>query len=124
MMQGSMHAANRELHNPAALARIGALEGAAVLLGPFGFGISAYEYMKRNGGGSLPRVTAIEELAQMNTPAVRKELLDAVMTKNQQCELRQRTRSGAITTPRSTMRWRCCFRMRKSQCSWLVLRLI
>jgi HEAT repeat protein len=82
MMHGSMHAANKELHNPAALAKLGAIEGAAVLLGPFGFGISAYEYMKHNGGGNAPRVAAIEELAELKTPAIRKELLDTVTDKD------------------------------------------
>jgi HEAT repeat protein len=82
MVEGSMHAANKTLHDPSALAKMGAMEGAQMLLGPFGFGISAYEYMKRNGGGSSPRVMAIEEVSQMKTPAIRKDLLDAVTDKD------------------------------------------
>jgi HEAT repeat protein len=82
MVHGSMLAANKKLHDPAALARLGALEGAQLLLGPFGFGISAYEYMKRNGGTGSPRVTAIEDLSQIKSPAVRSEMLGAVTDKD------------------------------------------
>jgi len=82
MVHGSMLAANRKLHEPAELAKLGALEGAQVLLGPFGFGISAYEYMKHNGGGNSPRVIAIENLSQLKTPAVRSEMLGAVTDKD------------------------------------------
>jgi HEAT repeat protein len=82
LMHGSMHAANRELHDPAALAKVGAMQGASMLLGPFGFGITAYEYIKRNGGGDSPRVVAIEEISQQHSPAVKKELLGAVTDKD------------------------------------------
>ena len=81
LMHGSMHQANRELHDPAALAKFGAMQGASMLLGPFGFGITAYEYAKKNGGDSS-RVTAIEEIAQVKSPAVRKELLGALTDKD------------------------------------------
>jgi len=82
LVHGSMHAANKELHDPAALAKLGAMQGASMLLGPFGFGITAYEYIKRNGGGDSPRVTSIEEIAEEHTPASRKELLGAVTDKD------------------------------------------
>jgi len=82
LVHGGMHEANRKLHDPAALARLGAMEGAQFLLGPFGIGISAYEYVKRNGGNGSPRVAAIEELSQSKTPVVRDHLLDAVSDKD------------------------------------------
>ena len=82
LIHGSMHEANKELHDPAALAKIGAMQGASMLLGPFGFGITAFEYIKRNGGGDSPRVTAIEEISQSHTPATRRELLGAVTDKD------------------------------------------
>ena len=32
------------------MAKIGAIQGAAMLLGPFGFGITAFEFIRQNGG--------------------------------------------------------------------------
>jgi len=81
LVHGGMHQANRELHDPAALAKLGALEGASMLLGPFGFGITAYEYIKKNGGDSA-RVAAIEDLSQSHTPEVHKVLLGALTDKD------------------------------------------
>jgi len=81
LVHGGMHQANRELHDPAAMAKLGALEGASALLGPFGFGITAYEYIKKNGGNSA-RVAAIEDISQLHTPEVHKVLLDALTDKD------------------------------------------
>ena len=74
LVNGARQDVNRELHDPAAMARMGALEGASMLLGPFGFGITAYEYIRKNGGNSA-RVTAVEDLAQNHNATVRKQLL-------------------------------------------------
>jgi hypothetical protein len=63
MVNGTMHTVNQDLHSPTALARIGALQGASLLLGPFGFGITAYEYIHKNGGDST-RVLAVEQIAK------------------------------------------------------------
>jgi len=81
LVHGGMHQANREMHDPAAMAKLGAMEGASLLLGPFGFGITAYEYIKKNGGDSA-RVTAIEEISQLHTPEVHRVLLDALTDKD------------------------------------------
>lgn len=81
LVHGSMHQANEEMHDPAALAKLGAMEGASMLLGPFGFGITAYEYVKKNGGDSA-RVSAVEEIAQSRTPVVRKTLQEALADKD------------------------------------------
>ena len=81
LVNGAMHQANKELHDPAALARIGALQGASMLLGPFGFGITAVEYMRKNGGDSA-RVSAIEQLSQEKTVPVRQELVAALADKD------------------------------------------
>lgn len=81
IMDGTMHRVNKELHSPAALARIGALQGASLLLGPFGFGITAIEYMRKNGSDEA-RVSAIEQLSQQKTPAIREELIAAVTDKD------------------------------------------
>jgi len=81
LVHGGMHQASREMHDPGAMAKMGAMEGATLLLGPFGFGITAYEYVKKNGGDSA-RVLAIEEIAQLHTPDVRSTLLDALTDKD------------------------------------------
>ena len=52
-----------------------------MLLGPFGFGITAYEYMRKNGGDSA-RVNAIDELAKLKTEPIRKELVAALGDKD------------------------------------------
>lgn len=81
MVNGTMHTVNKDLHNPATLARIGALQGASLLLGPFGFGITAIEYMHKNGGDNA-RVSAIEQLSQENTAPIRDELIAALTDKD------------------------------------------
>ncbi|MDP9037691.1 MAG: HEAT repeat domain-containing protein [Acidobacteriota bacterium] len=81
LLHGTGHQINRELHNPTALARIGAMQGASMLLGPFGFGITAYEYVRRNGG-DLARVSAIELIAQNKTEPIHRELVAALTDKD------------------------------------------
>jgi len=81
MVNGAEHTINKDFHNPATLAKMGALQGASILLGPFGFGITAYEAMKKNGGSSA-RVTAIEQLSEERTAPVRAAMLDALNDKD------------------------------------------
>ncbi|NYF81264.1 HEAT repeat domain-containing protein [Granulicella arctica] len=81
LVNGTMHTVNKDLHNPTSLAKMGALQGASMLLGPFGFGITAYEYMRKNGGESS-RVTAIEELSKIRTEPIRKEFVAALDDKD------------------------------------------
>jgi HEAT repeat protein len=81
LKNSTMHTVGKDLHNPATLARIGALQGATMLLGPFGFGITAYEYMRKNGGDSA-RVTAIEQISQEKTGPVRTTLIAALGDKD------------------------------------------
>lgn len=81
LVGGTMHSMNKELHDPAALAKLGAMQGASMLLGPFGYGITAYEYIHKNGGDTA-RVTAIEEISQNHTLPIRKEMLEALTDKD------------------------------------------
>lgn len=81
LVHGSLHSANETLHNPSALARIGALQGASMLLGPFGFGIAAYEYIRKNGGDSS-RALAVEQIAQERTTPIRNALVAALDDKD------------------------------------------
>ena len=81
LVDSTEHTVNRELHHPAALARFGAMQGAGMLLGPFGFGITAYEYLHRNGS-DVSRVSAIAALAQNHTGPIRAELVSAINDKD------------------------------------------
>ena len=81
LVSGGLHTANKDLHSPSTLARIGALQGASMLLGPFGIGITAYEYIHKNGGDSA-RTVAIELLAQEKTKPIHDELIAALGDKD------------------------------------------
>jgi len=81
LMNGTRHTISKDLHDPTMLAKAGALEGAQLLLGPFGFGITAYEYIRKNGGNPA-RVSAIELISQEKTDPIHKELLNALGDKD------------------------------------------
>jgi hypothetical protein len=81
VVTGAMHTAHEDLHSPSTLARIGALQGASMLLGPFGYGITAYEYIHKNGGDSA-RVIAVEQIAQEKTLPIHDELIAALEDKD------------------------------------------
>lgn len=81
VVHGTEHKISKDLHNPAKLAKIGAMQGAAMLLGPFGFGITAVEFMRQSGGDAA-RAAAIEQVAQEKTEPIHRELLDALKDKD------------------------------------------
>jgi HEAT repeat protein len=81
LLHGTEHKINRDLHNPAKLAKLGAMQGAAMLLGPFGFGITAIEFMRQSGGDAA-RAAAIEQIAKEKTEPIHRELLDALKDKD------------------------------------------
>jgi HEAT repeat protein len=81
LMHGAKNDVNHELHDPGALAGLGATEGAALLLGPFGFGVTAFEYIKKSGGNPA-RAEAINLLTESRTPGLREELITALYDKD------------------------------------------
>lgn len=81
LMNGTKHSINKELHDPAAMAKYGATQGAYYLLGPFGIGLTAFEYLHKNGGDAA-RVSAIEAIAQNHTNPIRLQLIGATMDKD------------------------------------------
>lgn len=81
LLHGTEHKISRDLHNPGKLAKLGAMQGAAMLLGPFGFGLTAIEFMHQSGGDSA-RAAAIEQIAQQKTTPIHRELLDALKDKD------------------------------------------
>jgi hypothetical protein len=82
MVHGTEHRIDNDLHNPAMLARLGAMQGASMLLGPFGVGITAFEFIHQSGG-DLARVSAIVQMAKDRTEPVHKKLLAALADKDQ-----------------------------------------
>jgi HEAT repeat protein len=81
MMHGTEHKIDKDLHNPAMLARMGIMQGATMFLGPFGYGITAFEFIHQSGG-DLTRVAAIEQISQEKTEPIHKELLAALADKD------------------------------------------
>ena len=76
LINGTKHSINKELHDPAAMAKYGATQGAYYLLGPFGIGLTAFEYLHKNGGDTA-RVSAIDAIADNHTDPIRLELISA-----------------------------------------------
>lgn len=81
LVNGTKHDISKDLHDPATMARLGALQGASMLLGPFGFGITAFEYIHKSGG-DLSRVSAIEQLSEERTEPIHQDLVAALGDKD------------------------------------------
>lgn len=81
LLHGTEHSINKDLHDPMGLAKMGAMQGAYMLLGPFGYGLTAYEYIHKSGG-DLARVSAIEQIAQERTEPIHKQLIAALSDKD------------------------------------------
>jgi hypothetical protein len=81
LIDSTRHTIVNDLHNPSTIARMGALQGASMLLGPFGFGVTAYEYIHKNGADTS-RPLAIELLAQEKTRPIHDEFLNALADKD------------------------------------------
>ena len=81
LVHGTRHKIDNTLHDPGKMAKLGATQGASMLLGPFGFGIAAFNFIHQSGG-DLARASAIEAIAQERTPPVHQELLAALADKD------------------------------------------
>jgi len=81
LIHGAEHDISRTLHSPSALEKIGIMTGAGMVLGPFGFSISAVEYVRKNGGDSA-RIQAIDLLAEDKSEGVRDEMRAALDDKD------------------------------------------
>lgn len=81
MFHDTKHTINKQLHDPAAMAKYGATQGAYYFLGPFGIGLTAWDYIHKNGGDTA-RISAIEAIAQNHTAPIRAELIDATDDKD------------------------------------------
>ena len=81
LKDSTRHTISKDLHSPSTLARIAALQGASLLLGPFGFGVGAYEYMHKNGVDTS-RATAVELISEEKINPMRSTLIDALNDKD------------------------------------------
>jgi HEAT repeat protein len=81
LMHGAEHKIDKDLHNPSMLARMGAMQGAEMLLGPFGFGIAAFNFIHQSGG-DVARASAIDAIAEERTEPIHKELVAALGDKD------------------------------------------
>jgi HEAT repeat protein len=81
LVHGAKHDIARTLHDPSALEKIGITTGASLLLGPFGFSVSAIEYARKNGSDTS-RVLAIEMLGEDKTQGVHDDMRDALGDKD------------------------------------------
>lgn len=82
LVHGAKNDVNKELHNPKALTNLGATTGASLLLGPFGFGVRAFEYMVKSGSDPA-RAAAIDLLAHSHASGIDAELVDALSDKDE-----------------------------------------
>jgi HEAT repeat protein len=81
LLHGTRHKIGKDLHDPAMLARLGAMQGAYMLLGPFGYGITAFQFMHQTGG-DFARASAIEQLSQERIEPVHRELMVTLADKD------------------------------------------
>lgn len=82
LVQTEKREANKDLHDPSTLAKIGAEQGAYALLGPFGIGLSAARLMMKSSNGNSARVLTVNLLAQDHSDATRDEFIAALGDKD------------------------------------------
>jgi HEAT repeat protein len=82
LVNSEMHQANRELHDPAALARIGAEQGAYALLGPFGIGLDAARMVYKGPSANSARVLTANLLAEDKSLATAREFISTLHDKD------------------------------------------
>ena len=81
LFNGAKHDMTRTLHSASAMEKIGITTGAGLLLGPFGFSVSAIEYARKNGADTS-RIQAIDLLAEAHTEGVRQQMQAALDDKD------------------------------------------
>jgi hypothetical protein len=83
LIKSSERTAGKDLRSPTKLAEIGARQGAGYFLGPFGYGITVWDYTHQHPGVN-PRVVALTLLAQSQTANVHAALVGALTDKDPQ----------------------------------------
>jgi HEAT repeat protein len=81
-MKSGMHEANKDMHDPATLAKIGAKQGAYALLGPFGIGLDAARLMMKSNSANSARVLTATLLADDHSDLTKQEFIAALGDKD------------------------------------------
>jgi HEAT repeat protein len=81
-LKSGVRQANKDIHDPAALARIGAKQGAYALLGPFGIGLDAARLMMKSNRANSARVLTANLLAEDHSPETKQEFIAALADKD------------------------------------------
>lgn len=74
--------ANRDLHDPATLAKIGAMQGAYALLGPFGIGLSAGRLMMKSSNANSARILTANLLVTDHSEETKNQFIAALSDKD------------------------------------------
>jgi HEAT repeats len=77
-VSSEMHQVDQDLHSPSTLAVIGIEQVAYALLGPFGFGISAFRMIRNGNNGSSARVLTATLMEEDRSKATMQQFLDAL----------------------------------------------
>jgi HEAT repeat protein len=78
-VKSGMHQADKDLHSPSTLAKIGAEQGAYALLGPFGIGLDAMRMAHKNGSnGNSARILTVNLLSEDHSEVTLRQLVDAL----------------------------------------------
>jgi HEAT repeat protein len=81
-MKSGMHEANKDMHDPGTLAKIGAKQGAYALLGPFGIGLDAARLMAKSNNANSARVLTATLLSEDQSDLTRQEFIAALRDKD------------------------------------------
>ena len=81
-VKSGMHEANKDLHDPGTLAKIGAKQGAYALLGPFGIGLDAARLMAKSNNANSARVLTATLLSDDNSELTKQEFISALGDKD------------------------------------------
>lgn len=81
-VKSGMHEANKDLHDPGTLAKIGAKQGAYALLGPFGIGLDAARLMAKSNNANSARVLTATLLSEDTSDLTKQEFISALGDKD------------------------------------------
>jgi HEAT repeat protein len=81
-MKSGMHEANKDMHDPGTLAKIGAKQGAYALLGPFGIGLDAARLMAKSNNANSARILTATLLADDHSDLTKQEFIAALGDKD------------------------------------------
>jgi HEAT repeat protein len=81
-MKSGMHEANKDMHDPGTLAKIGAKQGAYALLGPFGIGLDAARLMTKSNNANSARVLTATLLSDDPSDLTKQEFIAALGDKD------------------------------------------